>query len=208
MLLIPEFSTYVAQGNKKAINFISNKIFKYTSCFSFCITSIFICFSSELGLAIYNNIEVGFYFKILAPLIFFMYMDNVIDSILKGLNKQVGVMLCNVLDLCITIGFICLLIPKYGIKGYIISIFISEILNFTVSLLQLVKYSKLKINFVEWIIIPFVCSFISYLAIKMIRFKFIDLIYNLICNIFLFIVLYFFIFIALNKFLKKTKEGN
>lgn len=199
MLLIPEFSTYVAQKNYKAINYISNKIFKLTCAFSICVCSIFLFFSNELGLVIYNNLETGHYFKILAPLIFFMYMDNIIDCILKGLNKQFGVMCCNILDLSITTAFIYFLLPICGINGYIISIFISELLNFSVSLFQLIKYSKIKINFVDWILIPLICSLISYLFICIFNFNFVNLKFNLIINICLFTILYLIVFITVTK---------
>lgn len=201
MLLIPEFSTYVAQRNYKAINYISNKIFKMTSAFSVCICSIFLFFSNELGLVIYNNLETGFYFKVFAPLIFFMYMDNIIDSILKGLNKQFGVMFCNVLDLSVTTCFIYFLLPVLGINGYIISIFISELLNFSISLFQMIKYSKLKLNFVDWLLLPLICSFISYFVISIFRFNFVDITLNLIFDIFLFVIIYILSFIVFNIFL-------
>lgn len=204
MLLIPEFSTYVAQRNYKAINFISNKIFKMTSAFSVCICSIFLFFSNELGLVIYNNLETGFYFKVFAPLIFFMYMDNIIDSILKGLNKQFGVMFCNVLDLSVTTCFIYFLLPVLGINGYIISIFISELLNFSISLFQMIKYSKLKLNFADWLLLPLICSFISYFVISIFRFNFVDITLNLIFDIFLFIIIYILSFIVFNIFLDKN----
>lgn len=203
MLLIPEFSTYVAQKNYKAINYISNKIFKFTCAFSICICSIFLFFSNELGLAIYNNIEIGYYFKIFAPLIFFMYMDNVIDCILKGLNKQFGVMCCNILDLSVTTCFIYFLLPVMGIAGYVVSIFISELLNFCVSLFQMIKYSKLKLNFLDWILIPMVCSLISYFFTSIFYFNQVNLIFNLIMNILIFLIFYIAVFFIFNKFLKK-----
>lgn len=203
MLLIPEFSTYVAQKNYKAINYISNKIFKFTCAFSICICSIFLFFSNELGLAIYNNIEIGYYFKIFAPLIFFMYMDNVIDCILKGLNKQFGVMCCNILDLSVTTCFIYFLLPVMGIAGYVVSIFISELLNFCVSLFQMIKYSKLKLNFLDWILIPMVCSLISYFFTSIFYFNQVNLIFNLIMNILIFLIFYIAVFFIVNKFLKK-----
>lgn len=203
MLLIPEFSTYVAQKNYKAINYISNKIFKFTCAFSICICSIFLFFSNELGLAIYNNIEIGYYFKIFAPLIFFMYMDNVIDCILKGLNKQFGVMCCNILDLSVTTCFIYILLPVMGIAGYVVSIFISELLNFCVSLFQMIKYSKLKLNFLDWILIPMVCSLISYFFTSIFYFNQVNLIFNLIMNILIFLIFYIAVFFIVNKFLKK-----
>ena len=202
-LLIPEFSTYLAQKNYKAINYISDKIFTLTCSFSICICSIFIFFSNDLGLAIYNNLETGYYFKILAPLIFFMYVDNVIDCILKGLNKQVGVMLCNILDLSVTTCFIYFLLPIYGINGYIASIFISELLNFSVSLFQMFKYSKIRINFVNWILVPLVCSFMSFFIINIFHFSFVDLTLNLIFNIGLFVIVYISVFVILNV---KKKE--
>ena len=203
MLLIPEFSTYVAQKNYKAINYISNKIFKFTCAFSICICSIFLFFSNELGLAIYNNIEIGYYFKIFAPLIFFMYMDNVIDCILKGLNKQFGVMCCNILDLSVTTCFIYFLLPVMGIAGYVVSIFISELLNFCVSLFQMIKYSKLKLNFLDWILIPMVCSLISYFFTSIFYFNQVNLIFNLIMNILIFLFFYIAVFFIVNKFVKK-----
>ncbi len=202
-LLIPEFSTYVAQKNYIAINYISNKIFKFTCSFSICICSIFLFFSNELGLAIYNNLEIGLYFKIIAPLIFFMYMDNIIDSILKGLNKQFSVMCCNILDLSVTISFIFFVLPLWGINGYIVSIFISELLNFSVSLFQLIKSLHIKINFFDWIFTPLCCSLISYLLINIFHFCFVNLISNLIVNIALFIVFYCLMFFIVCKFIDK-----
>lgn len=202
MLLIPEFSTYVAQKNYKAINYIANKIFKITCAFTMCICSIFFIFSNDLGLAIYNNIEIGYYFKIFTPFIFFMYMDHIIDCILKGLNKQFGVMCCNILDLSITTCFIYFLLPVLGIKGYVLSIFFSEVLNFSISLFQLFKYSRIKPNLIDWIVVPLFCSLVGFFVVNIWRFNFVGLVGNLIFNVFLFVLVYgvtFFIINLLNK---------
>lgn len=202
MLLIPEFSTYVAQRNYKAINYIANKIFKITCAFTMCICSIFFIFSNDLGLAIYNNIEIGYYFKIFTPFIFFMYMDHIIDCILKGLNKQFGVMCCNILDLSITTCFIYFLLPVLGIKGYVLSIFFSEVLNFSISLFQLFKYSGIKPNLIDWIVVPLFCSLVGFFVVNIWRFNFVGLVGNLIINVFLFVLVYgvaFFIINMLNK---------
>lgn len=202
MLLIPEFSTYVAQKNYKSINYIANKIFKITCAFTMCICSIFFIFSNDLGLAIYNNIEIGYYFKIFTPFIFFMYMDHIIDCILKGLNKQFGVMCCNILDLSITTCFIYFLLPVLGIKGYVLSIFFSEVLNFSISLFQLFKYSGIKPNLIDWIVVPLFCSLVGFFVVNIWRFNFVGLVGNLIINVFLFVLVYgvaFFIINMLNK---------
>lgn len=198
MLLIPEFSTYLAQKNYKAINYIANKIFKITCAFTMCICSIFFIFSNDLGFAIYNNIEIGYYFKIFTPFIFFMYMDHIIDCILKGLNKQFGVMCCNILDLSITTCFIYFLLPVLGIKGYVLSIFFSEVLNFSISLFQLFKYSRIKPNLIDWIVVPLFCSLVGFFVVNIWRFNFVGLVGNLIFNVFLFVLVYGVTFFIIN----------
>lgn len=206
MLLIPEFSTYVAQKNYKAINYIANKIFKITCAFTMCICSIFFIFSNDLGLAIYNNIEIGYYFKIFTPFIFFMYMDHIIDCILKGLNKQFGVMCCNILDLSITTCFIYFLLPILGIKGYVLSIFFSEVLNFSISLFQLFKYSRIKPNLIDWIVVPLFCSLVGFFVVNIWRFNFVGLVGNLIFNVFLFVLVYGVTFFIINLFNLRYKK--
>ena len=206
MLLIPEFSTYVAQKNYKAINYIANKIFKITCAFTMCICSIFFIFSNDLGLAIYNNIEIGYYFKIFTPFIFFMYMDHIIDCILKGLNKQFGVMCCNILDLSITTCFIYFLLPVLGIKGYVLSIFFSEVLNFSISLFQLFKYSGIKPNLIDWIVVPLFCSLVGFFVVNIWIFNFVGLVGNLIFNVFLFVLVYGVTFFIINFFNLRYKK--
>ena len=108
------------------------------------LTAILFIFSDTLGKLIYKDSNVGYYIKILSPLATFIYVDTIVDSILRGLDAQVGVMVINILDLVISVSFIYFCVPKLGLIGYIISIYMSEILNFTISLMQLIKIVYFK----------------------------------------------------------------
>lgn len=114
-LLVPEFSYYNTRNENGKMNKMLNLIFKYSFMFSFCIIGIFLCFSDSFSVLFYNNIEISKYIKILCPLLVFMYLDSIIDSILKGLDKQVKVMGINILDLLTSITFIYFLLPIKGI---------------------------------------------------------------------------------------------
>lgn len=199
MLLIPEFSYLNAKRSFNKINYAINKIFKFCFIFSFLIMGIFWCFSDELSNLIYSKANVSIYIKVLSPLIVLMYIDNIVDGILKGLDKQVLVMGINILDLITSITFIYFLLPINGIKGYIIVLFISEILNGVISLLLLLKETKLKFDFVTWICKP--C--LSILAINFI-FKNCNCssILELILQILLFCICYFIIIVLLKGFVK------
>ncbi len=144
-LIVPEFSSLLAKGYKKRIVTIIKKIFIISSIFSIIITILLIVFSNSLSLYIFQNIDCGIYIQILSPLIIFMYIDNIIDNMLKGLNQQFKVMVCNIIDLIISISILYILLPKIGITGFIIAIYVSEIFNFTVSYITLKKTTGFKI---------------------------------------------------------------
>ena len=138
-LLVPEFSRYYVEKKYRKIINTSTIILCGTFVFSIFITFIIFIFADELSLLIYNKLEIAKYLRILSPLIVIMYLDIVIDSILKGLDAQVSVMGINVFDCAISIAFIYFLVPILGFSGYIISIFISEIIDFSLSGYKLLK---------------------------------------------------------------------
>ena len=113
------------------------------------VTVFLYVFSNKLAVWIYEDITVAKYIRIFAPLATFIYLDTIIDSVLRGLDAQVGVMIINILDLIFSVSFIYFAVPKLGLIGYIISIYMSELLNFTISLAQLIKlvyFKNLKQN--------------------------------------------------------------
>lgn len=198
-LLVPEFSRLLAGKNYNRMNTVCNSIFKNTCLFSICIASIIFFFANELSLAIYQNIEIAKWLRLLSPLVFFIYIDNIIDNILKGINEQVSVMFCNIIDLVITILIIYFIVPKIGMAGYILSIFISELLNFTISSFQLRKKIKYSLNIFEYIIIPILGCIISYLICSIFTFNFLPFLFGLLLKIFVFISVYFVFIKLINK---------
>ena len=207
-LLIPEFSYYNTRNEYTKMNKMLNLIFKYSFIFSFCIIGIFLCFSDSFSILFYNTVEVSKYIKILCPLIVFMYLDNIVDSILKGLDKQLKVMGINILDLIASITCIYFLLPLKGISGYITIIFISELLNSILSLTELLKITNFKINYISWIFLPIIALFFTYLIINLFIKTFIISTLNLIICILLFILIYILLLYILNNvIIKKNLLG-
>jgi stage V sporulation protein B len=136
-LLIPEFSSAIVKKQKKEIIHITKISTKFTFLFSIIILTVLYIFSYKIATSLFNEPNLEKYIKILSPLVIFMYLDNVIDCILKGLDEQKRVMQINILDLLSTICLILFFLPHSGKIGYIVILYISEILNFTLSSLVL-----------------------------------------------------------------------
>lgn len=203
MLLIPEFSYLHVEDNFNKINFILNKIFKICFIFSFLIMGVFWAFSDELSRLIYNEIEIVKFVKLLSPLIVFMYVDNIVDSILKGLDKQVSVMAINILDLFVSISFIMFLLPINGVFGYIIVLYISEILNGFCSLFKLIKTTHFKFDFSNWILKPLFCIIFLNILFKFLCPTVITSASEIIFCICIFSIFYFAILILSRTIVKK-----
>lgn len=160
-LLIPEFARYNLKKDFDRMNQVTSFIFKFTSFFSICVIGVFLTFTEEICFLFYHNLEIVPFLALLCPLVILIYLDKIIDSMLRGLDKQVGVMFCNIFDLVSTIVLIYTLVPVFGIYGYIAIIAISEVLNFTISLIQLYKVTHFKFDFVSYAIVPFILVFVT-----------------------------------------------
>lgn len=170
-LIIPEISQAKAQNNEKAVRRISERLFRIGLLYSIPVMAIMIFLSNELGMIIYNSSEVGVYTAILAPIIPLMYLDSVVDGILKGLNEQVSYLIFNFIDSVIRVVLTYFLLPIMGIRGFIIVIFISELLNTSLSIWRFLRVVQLRLRIFEWIIRPMLCAALPCVFLVMMPFS-------------------------------------
>lgn len=204
-LLVPEFSRLLAGNNVKRMKSVCEKIFQNAYIFSIGIGACLWFFSSEISYIIYQNLNCDIWIKVLSPLVFFMYIDTIIDNLLKGVNESFKVMCCNILDLISTIAILYFLVPIFGMNGYIFSIYFSEILNFTISSYQLRKKINFYLSLKRFIFLPIFASIVSFSITSIFSFSFENFIWYSIFKILLFFVIYLFIIHIILKLIQKEK---
>lgn len=153
-LLIPEFSACNASGDGRRLKRLTAKVMQLTSFFAVGVSGVIFGFSSEIGEIFYNSDECGFYIKVLAPLIVFMLYDHLADAILKGLGEQVSVVKYNIVDSVSSVLLVWLLVPVFGLGGYVFVVWFGEVLNCIMSSVKLAKRTKVPIRFISWFFVP------------------------------------------------------
>ncbi len=153
-LLVPEISSHYVSGQHRRIQYIIKRVMHIALVFSIGSAGVMFFNSEKLSLAFYNSNECGFYIKILAPLIIVMYMDSSVDGMLKGLDQQLSYMKYNIIDAGSCVALVYFLVPIMGVKGYILVIYLSELINFALSFRRLSVVSEVEINLLRSIIIP------------------------------------------------------
>jgi len=156
-LLVPELAEAEAQNSRRHITYMISRVWSLALLFSIGVAGVMICFSAEIGDALYPATDAGKYIRILAPLIPIMYVDTATDAMMKGLGEQIYSMKINIVDAAISVLFVWILIPRYGIDGYIFAIYFSELFNTVFSIHHLLLISKTPVRVLKWVYKPLLC---------------------------------------------------
>lgn len=156
LMLLPTVSAAAANKNKRMINFTTSKTMKLTILIGIISTFLFLSFGKTLGVMVYNEEYVGVLLTILAWLCPFIYLQATLGSILNGLNKQLIVFRNNVIGLTIRIAFIFLLIPLYGLKGYLWGLLCSYVIVALLNIIHLIRITSINFEVGNWLIKPII----------------------------------------------------
>lgn len=150
-LLIPEIAEYRSKNAKKTVIRTACRVLRVTLLFSTAVSGGMICWAYELGTVLCGSSDAGLYIRALAPLIPVMYLDTMVDAMLKGLDQQVASMRYNIMDTALSVAMAYFLLPRSGIRGYIFLLYASEIFNFSLSLGRLLSVTGLRFRLIAWV---------------------------------------------------------
>ncbi len=156
-ILIPEVTECRVKNNKRQIRYISERVVQLSLLFSIGVAGIMIFFSRELGDVIYPGQNTAPYIRMLAPLIPIMYIDSGVDAVLKGMGKQVYSMTVNIIDAGLSVILVWFLVPRFGIYGYIITIYATETINTILSVSKLLSVSHMRPKLLKCLVGPLFC---------------------------------------------------
>ncbi|GMQ57840.1 stage V sporulation protein B [Vallitalea sediminicola] len=196
LMLLPTVSAASANKNKSMINFTTTKTMKFTILIGIISTFLFLSFGKTLGVIVYREEYVGVLLTILAWLCPFIYLQTTLGSILNGLNKQLIVFRNNIIGLSIRIAFIFLLIPIYGLKGYLWGLLCSFVLVSTLNIIHLVRITSINFKVGNWLLKPILVCLASISSIELLS-RYITLPFSLLVNTLINICLFIIILIPL-----------
>ncbi|MBQ3133435.1 MAG: polysaccharide biosynthesis protein [Clostridia bacterium] len=153
-LLIPEMSEAMALSQHLRVRHTADITIRITMAASWLCAGCFWVFAYPLGQLLYNSDEVGFYLQVLAPLVPLMYLESVVDGILKGLNQQTRSLKYSLLDSGLRIALILLLVPKLGIRGFLYIMVVSNLLTCLLNTGRLCRVASVPMDFGKWILRP------------------------------------------------------
>ena len=140
-LLVPELSDAHALGQQRQVKKLTGQALHMTLLGAMLIGSLFTVFGRELGLCLYHDETVGLLLQILGPLTPVMYLDTVATGLLRGLGQQVHSLWYSVADSALRLALIPLLLPRFGLIGFLFVMLLSNLLTAFLSTHRLLQVS-------------------------------------------------------------------
>ena len=102
----------------------------------------FVLFGAPLASFIYRDVEVGEYVRILGFVAPFMYLESMVDGVLKGLGEQLATFRYSLLDSILRITAIWFVVPKYGMMGFLGVMVVSNLMTFCLNMKRMMEQIK------------------------------------------------------------------
>lgn len=153
-LLIPELSDAHALGQRRQVARLVESALQITLLGAILVGGLFTVLGKALGALLYNDPLVGWLLQVLGPLTPVMYLDSVATAMLKGLGQQVHSLWFTVIDSVIRIALIILLLPHFGLTGFLFVMVVSNLLTGLLSTQRLLNVSGARIKWIRWVILP------------------------------------------------------
>ena len=160
-MLIPEVSSASAEGNTFRVRELVSKSVGTTLMLSTFVACGFMFNSSDIGLAIYGDRDVGQVMLVLSPIVPLMYLESVTAGLLKGLDCQMNVLKFNTFDSMFRIFSVFFIVPMFGIKGYLAIMMLSNTFTSTLSARCLFKAADIRADLWEWVLKPLIIGSVS-----------------------------------------------
>ena len=153
-LLIPEISEASVLHQTRRVERAVNHTLHLTLTASILLGGLFTLFAYPLGDLFYHSAEVGFLLRVLAPLMPVMYVESVVDGILKGLNQQASSLKYSVADSVLRIALILWIVPHRGMEGFLFIMVLSNLFTAGLNLHRLLTVTGLPMKWGQWVVKP------------------------------------------------------
>ncbi|MDR0903893.1 MAG: oligosaccharide flippase family protein [Ruminococcus sp.] len=158
-LIIPEIARANAAENHFRVNYLIDKLFRKTMMFAIFISAILFNGGEEIGkmLCPSDNLAAKT-LRLMFFVIPFIYMEIILEGILRGLGKQGFSTVNSLFEYIIRIGTVIIATRFLGFYGVLLSYYASNIISNVVRIIKVCDTVKLKFNLREYIAKPIIAS--------------------------------------------------
>jgi stage V sporulation protein B len=161
-VIIPEIARANASGNTFRVRHLTYKVFKKTLTYAILAAGILFAAGEDIGVILspQNPLVADTLVKMFF-VVPFIYMEIVLEGILKGLGRQGFSTVNSLIEYIIRILCVIIFVNIYGFAGVLISYYASNIFSNIARIIAVCKWTGVRFSFVSLLIMPAASLFFS-----------------------------------------------
>lgn len=161
VLLMPEVTQAYMQGETCRLQALVDRMLRLTGYFSALGGALFWVWGTPLAWMLYHSTEAGAYLEILGPAMPLFCMESMVDGAMKGIGEQRAGFRYSVWDSIFRIGGVMLLLPHFGMKGFLFVILMSSFYTCIANTSRLLRCCGMPPHPVRWLGAPGLAAILS-----------------------------------------------
>ncbi len=154
LLLVPELAELRARNEKRRAVQVIGLSLQVTLAAAIGIATGLYLLADALCEAIYPGQGIGFYVQVLAPLVPFMYLENVAEGMLKGLGEQKITFRYSIVNVVVRLVLIAALVPRSGMRGFLWMMLVDNVVTALLHANRVLTVMEMRVDWSHWVLRP------------------------------------------------------
>ena len=146
-ILITEAARATAANNQAHLQRLTKAVIQKTLQLSIFIAAGLLLYGNLIGTLLDGGALAGHLIRLLAPVVPFIYLEIVLEALLKGMGQQSFSSLNYLAEYMIRIAIVLVCIPKFGFYGIVLSYYASNVCGNCFRLWKTCKTARIRFSF-------------------------------------------------------------
>ena len=166
-IIVSESARAVASENRERVKSITQRLIKWTVVFSVFASSVLMKFGDDIGVRLGGGTLAGSMIKIISPVVPFIYLEIVLEALIKGMGLQAFSSLNYLAEYVIRIVIVLIFVPRISFYGIVISYYASNVFGNCMRFVKVMKFSGTEFRPLSTVIVPVLYSFLTASAVEL-----------------------------------------
>lgn len=200
-IVVSESARATASKNNERIKSLTERLTKYTLIFAIYASAVLMHFGKNIGEIMGGGNLAGKMITIIAPVVPFIYMEIILEALIKGMGLQSFSSLNYLIEYVIRISIVLIFVPKFGFYGIVASYYSSNVIGNCARFIKIIKHTKASFKPFRIIFVPILYAFLTLKTVELLTHIFIkdaNTIPEMIIFIIIWSIMYFGVFAGFN----------
>ena len=161
-LMVPALSKARAANDQRAVKRTTERVLEQTVSFSLFVVLILVLWGGRIGVWLGGEPFMGKILRIMAPVVPFIYLEIILEGILRGLGRQSFSTLNYLAEYTVRISVLLICVPMFGFYGIVMSYLACNLTGNAVRLFLVLHFGRVKPEWKRILLYPLIALFFSW----------------------------------------------